>query len=259
MRFYSSFTIPCTIGDKFFGKALCDLGASINLMPLSIYSQLGLPEVKPTNVTLQLADRSLTYPWGKVEDILVKVDKFSFPADFIVLDFEEDKEISLILGRLFLATGRTLIDAQKGELTMRVQDQEVTFNVFKAMQFPKEAEDCLRIDWVESAVNEFSEGNVYGDPLETTLVSSHATIYPDALEYLNMLNASPSFIPHGKRFEALDRAEKANSQAKTSIEEPPVLELKQLPSHLRYAYLGDSSTLPIIISASLDEGTRRSY
>lgn len=76
----------------------------------------------------------------------MKVDKFIFPADFIILDFEEDKEIPLILGHPFLATGRTLIDVQKWELMMRVQDQKVTFSVFKEMKFPKENEECFRID-----------------------------------------------------------------------------------------------------------------
>ena len=147
-----SFTIPCTIGDQFIGKALCDLGASINLMPLSIYKKLGLNEAKPTSVTLQLADRSLTYPKGIVEDVLVKVDKFIFSADFIVLDFEEDREIPIILGRPFLATGRTLIDVQRGELTMRVNDQEVTFNVFRSMKYPNTPEDCFQISTIDKSV-----------------------------------------------------------------------------------------------------------
>lgn len=113
--------------------ALCDLGASINLMPLSNYKKLGLGEAHPTIVTLQLVDGTLDYPRGVVEDVLVKVDKFIFPADFIILDYEEDKDVPIILGRPFLATGRAIIDVQQGELTMKVQDQEVTFNVFKAM------------------------------------------------------------------------------------------------------------------------------
>lgn len=115
-----SFSIPCTIGNSFFSNALCDLGASINLMPLSIYKKLGLGEARPTTITLQLANRSLAYPRGIVEDILVKVDKFIFPADFIILDMEEDQDILIIHGRPFLATGRALIDVQKGELTIRV-------------------------------------------------------------------------------------------------------------------------------------------
>ena len=91
-----SFTIPCTIGKSYFDRALCDLGASINLMPLSIFRKLGLGEVKPTTISLQLADRSIKYPRGVIEDVLVKVDKFIFPADFIVLDMDEDEEIPLI-------------------------------------------------------------------------------------------------------------------------------------------------------------------
>ena len=105
-----SFTIPCTIGKSYFDRALCDLGASINLMALSIFRKLGLGEVKTTTISLQLADRSIKYPRGVIEDVLVKVDKFIFPTDFIVLDIDEDEEIPLILGRTFLATGRTLID-----------------------------------------------------------------------------------------------------------------------------------------------------
>ncbi|KAI3770429.1 hypothetical protein L6452_01562 [Arctium lappa] len=84
-------------------------------MPLSVFKKLGIGEVRPTTITLQLADRSLAYPKGKIEDILVKVDKFIYPADFLVLDYEADKDVPIILGRPFLATGRTLIDAPKGE------------------------------------------------------------------------------------------------------------------------------------------------
>ena len=116
----SSFTIPYKIRNSIFKRALCEFGASINLMPLSIFKQLGLGEARPTTVTLQLVDRSLKHPRGVIEDVLVKVDKFIFPADFIVLNMEEDKEIPIILGRPFLETGRVMIDVQKGELKLRV-------------------------------------------------------------------------------------------------------------------------------------------
>lgn len=133
-----SFTIPCTIGNMTIGKALCDLGASINLMPLSILKKLGEGEVKPTRMSLQLTDRSIKYPYGILEDVLVKIDKFIFPADFVILDMEEDVEIPLILGGPFLATGRALIDVQQGQLRLRVQDEEVIFNVFEAMHHPSD-------------------------------------------------------------------------------------------------------------------------
>ena len=82
-----SFTIPCSIGTKYNGKALCDLGANINLMPLSVFKQLGVGECRPTTITLQLVDRSHAYPQGNIEDVLVKIDKFIFSIEFIVLDF----------------------------------------------------------------------------------------------------------------------------------------------------------------------------
>ena len=118
------------------------MGASINLMPLCVFKQLGVGECRPIIVTLQLADRSHAYPEGKIEDVLVKVDKFIFPVDFIVLDFEADKEVPIMLGRPFLAIGKTLINVQKRELTMRVNDQQVTFNVLEVMKKPDVAEDC---------------------------------------------------------------------------------------------------------------------
>ncbi|XP_073129373.1 uncharacterized protein [Henckelia pumila] len=101
-------------------------------------ASLELGEVKPTTITLQLADRSLTYPRGVVEDVLVKIDKFIFPADFVVLDMEEDQNVPLILGRPFLATRRALIDVQEGELTLRVGGDAVTFNIYKTMKYQNE-------------------------------------------------------------------------------------------------------------------------
>ncbi|GJX20361.1 reverse transcriptase domain-containing protein [Tanacetum coccineum] len=91
-------------------RALADLGASINLMPLSIWKKLSLPELTPTRMTLELADRSITHPKGLAEDVYVKVGKFHFPTDFVVVDFEADPRVPLILGRSFLRTDRALID-----------------------------------------------------------------------------------------------------------------------------------------------------
>ncbi|XP_009790560.1 uncharacterized protein [Nicotiana sylvestris] len=105
-----SFTIPCTIGSYAFAKALCDLGASINLMPLTIYTKLGIVIARPTSILLQLADRTVKRPTGILDDVLVQVGKFVFSADFIILDCQVDEKIPIILGRPFLATGRALID-----------------------------------------------------------------------------------------------------------------------------------------------------
>ncbi|XP_049345015.1 uncharacterized protein LOC125809411 [Solanum verrucosum] len=107
-----AFTILCTIGMLQFAKALCDLGASINLMPYAIYKKLGLREPKATTMRLLMEDRSIKHPVGILYDILVKVDRFIFSTDFIILDCEIDAEISIIFGRPFLATGRVLVDVE---------------------------------------------------------------------------------------------------------------------------------------------------
>ncbi|XP_024022975.1 uncharacterized protein LOC112092050 [Morus notabilis] len=247
-----SFTIPCSIGDTYCGRALCDLGASINLMPMSFFKQLGICEARPTTVTLQFADRSFVYPEGKIEDVLVRVDKFIFLVDFIVLDYEPDKEVPIILGRPFLATGRTLIDVQKGELTMRVHDEQVTFNVFKAMQFSDDVEKCAAVSIFYVVVNEEIQKMCCKDAFQVSLFG----IFD---EDNGEDNAQVTWVgtkqhgDNGKRlFESLELTEGVFKRVKPSIKEAPVLELKPLPSHLRYAYLGEGSTLPVIISSSLD-------
>ncbi|XP_057745198.1 uncharacterized protein LOC130963065 [Arachis stenosperma] len=109
-----SFQIPCIIGDITIEKALCDLGASINLMSLNIMRRMRIGEAKPTRMALQLANSTFKFPHGVVEDLLVKVGEFIFSADFVVLDMEEEANTSIILGRPFLATAGAIIDVQKG-------------------------------------------------------------------------------------------------------------------------------------------------
>ncbi|XP_070015836.1 uncharacterized protein [Nicotiana sylvestris] len=129
-----SFTIPCTIGNFAFAKALCDLGASINLMPLAMYKRLGIGRARPTSMLLQLADRTVKRPFGILDDVLIQVGKFVFPVDFVILDCKVDEEIPIILGRPLFSTGRALIDCETGELKMRLNDEEITFNVQKSMR-----------------------------------------------------------------------------------------------------------------------------
>ncbi|XP_038895776.1 uncharacterized protein LOC120083939 [Benincasa hispida] len=217
-----SFTVPCSIRRLDVGHALCDLGASINLMPLSIFKKLGIGEAQPTSVTLQLTDRTITYPKGKIEDVLVKVDKFIFPVDFIILDYEADKDVLIILGRPFLATEKVLIDVHKGELTMRVDNQEVKFNVLNTLKFPDNEEYQLnKIDLPEE----------------------------EATQVCEVLALEESI----KKLEPPSPSERQTKPTCPSLEEPPELELKPLPNHLKYAFLGSNNTLPIIISVNLSE------
>ena len=115
-----SFTIPFSIGNQVSSKAQCDLGASINLMPLSMFKRLRLGEPKSTIISLQLADRSYQHPQGIIENVLVKVGKFIFPAYFVILDMAEDDKVPIILGRPFLAMRKAQINVQEGELKLRV-------------------------------------------------------------------------------------------------------------------------------------------
>ncbi|CAN6575411.1 unnamed protein product [Malus baccata var. baccata] len=171
-----SFTIPCVIGGKEFGRALCDLEASINLMPYSVYESLNLGDLKETKVVIQLADRSNRYPKGLLEDVLVQVNELIFPADFFVLEMEHDPmptALPLILGRPFLRTARTKIDVYDGTLTMEIDGEIVKFRIF----------DAMRIVLMKA----------------------------------------------------------------------PKLELKSIPEYLKYAFLGEEETLPVIISSQLTE------
>ncbi|KAK9029002.1 hypothetical protein V6N11_026132 [Hibiscus sabdariffa] len=120
-----SFTIECFIGHNYPTKALCDPGASINLMPKSVFQKLGIGEAKPTTVMLQLADHSYVQPEGKIEDMLVQIDKFIFPADFLILDCEADEHAPIILGRPFLSTSRAVIDFDKDEIIFKVDENNV--------------------------------------------------------------------------------------------------------------------------------------
>ncbi|XP_070046021.1 uncharacterized protein [Nicotiana tomentosiformis] len=120
-----AFTISCTTGSADFAKALCDLGASINLMPYSVFKTLGIGQPRPTSMRLQMADRTMKKPLGIIDDMLVRVDKFILPTDFVILECEVDYEVPIILGRSFLATGKALVDKEASELTFRPNSNEV--------------------------------------------------------------------------------------------------------------------------------------
>ncbi|XP_070025382.1 uncharacterized protein [Nicotiana sylvestris] len=112
-----AFTIPCTIGSTNFSKALCDTGASIKLMPYSMFKTLVIGKPRPTSMRLQMEDRTMKSPLCIIEDVLVRVDKFILPVDFVSLDCEMDYKVPIILGRSFLSMGKALVDVEAGELT----------------------------------------------------------------------------------------------------------------------------------------------
>nr|KYP46524.1 hypothetical protein KK1_031873 [Cajanus cajan] len=218
-----SFTLPVTIGNVSVGKALLDLGASINLMPLSMLQRIGEVEVRPTRMTLQLADRSIKYPHGVVEDLLVKVDKFWFPVDFVVMDMEEDSEVPLILGRPFMKTAKVIIDVDDGKLKVRVQDDEVNFDVFEAMKHPSDKAGCFRVDVIDELCLEAQRNFSVATPLEKALMSVVSEINDEEEREIQ------------KCLEELDKAKEVSTNP-ASVQElnkgdksqPQQLELKQL-------------------------------
>jgi len=157
-------TIPCSIGAVSVGKDLIDLGANINLMSLSMCRRIGELEIMPTRMTLQLADRSITRPYGVVEDVLVKVRQFTFPPDFVIMNTEEDDEIPLILGLPFMLTANCVVDMGKGNLEMGVDDQKVIFDLFDAAKHSLNQNVCSKMDEIENKMAQIARANIAQDP-----------------------------------------------------------------------------------------------
>ncbi|KAM2757265.1 hypothetical protein PS2_019037 [Malus domestica] len=155
-----SFTIPCVIGNTRFENAMLDLGASINVMPYSIYASINLGELKKDGVIKQLADRSNAYPKGVLDDVLIQVNHLIFPADFYVLDMEDSvhsTSLPILLGRPFMKTARTKIDVYKGTLTMEFDGKVINFNISETMRYPVDDHSCFSIDVIDSLAHEYLE------------------------------------------------------------------------------------------------------
>ena len=251
-----SFTIPCTIGNFEFGKALCDSRASINLMPLSIVKRLSLRELTPTNMTLRMDDRTMARLKGVLEDVLIKVEKFIFPMDFVVMDMEEDTQVPLLLGRPFLAIGAALIDVKKGELALRVGHEAVHFNLNQSLK----QSDC---DNAESMIVEqfipFSTELINDCKNQNSMNENEMNFqYIEAqdVEYLNSSFKIRESVPSLKEIST----EKSSSNEEKGQEVEKSFEgliLKELPKHLKYAFLGAERAQPIIITADLIVGNEQ--
>nr|GEX26694.1 reverse transcriptase domain-containing protein [Tanacetum cinerariifolium] len=190
--------------------ALADLGASINLMPLSIWKKLSLPELTPTRMTLELANQSITHPKGVVEDIFVKVGKFHFPTDFVVVKFEADPRVPLILRRSFLRTVRALIDVYGEEITLRVNDEAVTFNLNQTTRYSSTYDDMSGSDFI------LEEIEAYLKDESISLEIDHADCDPEGDICLieKLLNDDPFQLP------SMDLKQGEVAKAKSSFKKP---------------------------------------
>ncbi|GKB72357.1 reverse transcriptase domain-containing protein [Tanacetum coccineum] len=192
LRDPGKFLIPCDFPGMDECLVLADLSASINLMPLSVWKKLSLPELTSTCMTLELANRSITQPIGIVEDVYLKVGKFKFPADFVVVDFDADPRVPLILWRSLLKTGRALIDVYEGELTFRVGKEAITFNLDQTLRCSSNYDDMTanRIDIIKMACEEYSQ-EVLG--FFDVIASGNPTPYYDPI----VSTSSPTLTPFG--------------------------------------------------------------
>ncbi|XP_010541242.1 PREDICTED: uncharacterized protein LOC104814758 [Tarenaya hassleriana] len=150
-----SFSIPCKLGNVSIDRALCDLGAGVSLLPLSIFKKLNVGELKPTRMILQLADRSIKYPTGILEDVLLKVGNFYIPVDFVVLDMDEDSKVPIILGRPFLNTADVVIHVREGRLTMEIGDETVEFTLDKNLKQPSSTESACFINTLDNSAQKY--------------------------------------------------------------------------------------------------------
>ncbi|GJR03767.1 DNA-directed DNA polymerase [Tanacetum coccineum] len=221
-----SFTIPCDVGHLHIDNALADLGASISLMPYTMHEKLGLGEPKPTRMSLELPDRSIKYLRGIAEDVLIKIDKFVLPIDFVILDMREDSRIPIILGRPFLATAQAMIDVFNKKITLRVGSVEVIFDVDQSMKKPRtEDDECYGID---------------------NLDTSNSEIPIWRIDHIN--------TPYSQ-----EETQNEHLYSASAIEiDEKIPELKDLPSHLEYAYLEGDESCRVIILSKLTEKEKTS-
>ncbi|XP_074347339.1 uncharacterized protein LOC141686188 [Apium graveolens] len=165
-----SFSIPYHLGALFIDKTLCDFSVSVSIMPLSIFQKLNMGELKCTQMTLQMAYRSLKYPLDILEDVPVKVGKFYVPVDFVVLDMEKGSQIPIILGRLLLCTAGAFIDVKNGTLTLSFGDDKITFNLTFALKSPLLENTYCRIDVIDEIVHDEVPQILLNDALEAVLM-----------------------------------------------------------------------------------------
>nr|GEW96022.1 reverse transcriptase domain-containing protein [Tanacetum cinerariifolium] len=186
------FLIPCELPKMDECLALADLGASINLMPLSVWEGLSLPELTPTCMTLELVDRSVSKPISIAKDVSFKVGVFHFLADFVVVDFKPDSRVPLILGRCFLKTSRALIDVHKGDLTLRIRNEAITYNLDQTVRYSANYNQMTanKIDVIESACEEYSQ-KVLG--FSNVITSGNPTPHNDPIVFAT----SPTLTPFG--------------------------------------------------------------
>ncbi|GJY41788.1 reverse transcriptase domain-containing protein [Tanacetum coccineum] len=250
-----SFLIPCTLANSVEYLALANLGASINLMPYSLYVLLSENNLKPTRMSIRLANHTYQYLMGVAENMLVQVGKFVFLVDFVILQMEEDEKVPLSLERPFLHSADAIIRVKNKELNLGVRDDRITFLIDKAMQHSYSNDDtCFRMDVIDEVTEEELDALLNdSEPFLSTSEKINETSLDKEFEEFMAVDVEEIYEQEEEvddNFEKLHLEEKL--RIKTSIQDPPTnLEMKPLPKHLEYAFLEKDSLLPIVISALL--------
>jgi len=258
-----AFTIPCIIGNASFKRALCDLGASISVMPKHVYDSLSLKPLNKTSIVIQLADRSFVYPLGVIEDVLVKINSLVIPCDFYILDMEHDScdssiSTSILFGRPFLKTVNTKINCGKDTLSMEVGDEKIEFNFHDAMKYPySNVYSITCYDQIDKCVQQVCDFDCedglsialsYGyDFTKIEEMERHVYVPQNVHESILTLQALQT-VHHGNVFVDLVLSYK---KLLPFILHAPKLELKPLPDNLKYVFIGDNNTFPVIIAKGL--------
>ena len=241
----SSFSIPVKIGDVESKNALCDLGASVSLMPLSMAQKLNVGGMKPMRMSIQLADRSIRLPLGVLDDVLVQFGRVFVPCDFVIMEMEEDSKVPLILGRPFLKTAGAVSDVKDGCLTLNVGDEKVTFTFSKILRMPM-IDEVHCIDTLEKDLEEYRAMVKVKDPLEAIITGGLVEESEETKGYKLLLDHTPT--KEVGKFESLKVVEKEESTTP-----PPQVELKPLPPSLKYAFLDENENYPVIVNSKLDD------
>ncbi|GJW93829.1 reverse transcriptase domain-containing protein [Tanacetum coccineum] len=258
-----SFLIPYTFSKAFSCNALADLGASINLMPYSLYAKLFLETLKPTKMSVRLADRSFQHPIRKAENMLVEVGKFTSLMDFVILEMEEDIKAPLILRRPFLHTTNTVIQVIQKQLNLGVGTEQLTFSIDSVMKHSYSNDDtCFSIDVIDEILEEdfdalLNEGSEILHSIEGTIIEEK--LFAEFKEFMAMNieeNSESESVTEEITFENITF--NTDYKIETSLEEPPLdLELKRLPDHLEYVFLEEPTFLPVIISSQFSEQNKK--
>nr|GEU51411.1 reverse transcriptase domain-containing protein [Tanacetum cinerariifolium] len=259
IRDLGSFLIPCNFNKAYSCNALADLDASINLMMHSLYPKLYLETLKPTKMSVRLADRSFQYPVGITKNMLIKVGKFTFLADLVIMKMKEDSKVSLILGRHFLYTGNAVIRVKQKQLNLGVGTEQTIFHIDSAMKHSYSNDDtCFSIDVIEEILEEYfdallDKGSEILHLIEGTILKGKLFVEFDELMAMTV-DENFEFASNTKEAPCERITFNIDYKIKTSLKEPPTdLELKPLPDNLEYVFLEESSFLLVIISSQLSK------